>query len=48
MSMQSPMPLGSSGVLAVSSSSDISEVWNDGVYPVHVMSFVLNLALKVG
>ena len=48
MGMHNPMPLGSSGVIAVSSSSDISEGWADGVCPVHVISAGLSLALTVG
>ena len=48
MGMHNPMPLGSSGVLDVSSSSDISEGWNDGVCPVNVLSMGLSLYLIVG
>ena len=46
--MQNPMPPVTSGVLAVSSSSDISEVWTDGVCPVHVLAMVLSLDIKFG
>ena len=48
MGINNPMPLISSGVLAVSSSYAISEGWTDGVYPVHVLSMGLSLALTVG
>ena len=48
MGMHSPMPLGYSGVSAVSSSYDISGVWTDGLCTFHVMSMVLSLDLIVG
>ena len=48
MGMHNPMPLGPAGVLSVSSSSDTSEGWNDGVCPVHVLAMSLSLAIKVG
>ena len=48
MGIHNPIPLGSYGDLAVSSSSGISEVWTDGVCPVHVLSMSFSLALTVG
>ena len=48
MRMHISMPLGSSGVSAVSLSSDISESWTDGVCPVHVLKMVFLLDLTVG
>ena len=43
-----PMPLGFSGISAFSSSSDISEGWNDGVCRIHVLLMGLYLSLTVG
>ena len=48
MGMKNTIPLGSSGVPAVSLSYDISEGCNDGVCTFHVLSMGLSLALKVG
>ena len=48
MGMHNPMPLGSYGFPAVSSSSDILEGCTDGVCPVHVLPMGLSLALTVG
>ena len=48
MGIQNTMPLGSSGVLAVSLSYDISEVWTDGVCRVHVILMGFCLALIFG
>ena len=48
MGMHNPVPPSLSGVIAVSSSSDISEGCTDGVYPAHVLSMGLSLALTVG
>ena len=47
MGMHSPMPLVSSGVSYVSSSSYISEGWTDGICTVHVLSMGLYLDLTV-
>ena len=41
MGIHDPMPPGSYGVIAVSSSSDNTEGWTDGVFPVHVLSNML-------
>ena len=48
MGMHNPMPLGSYGLPAVSSSSDILEGCTDGVCPVHVLPMGFSLALTVG
>ena len=48
MGMHNTMHPGPSGMIAVYSSSDISESWTDGVCPVHVLSMGLSLALTVG
>ena len=48
MGMHNPMPLGSYGFPAVSSSSDILEGCTDGVCPVHVLKMVFLLDLTVG
>ena len=48
MNMYNPMHLGFSGVLAVSSSSDISEGWTYGVCIINVLSMGFSLDLTVG
>ena len=48
MVMHNPLTPGTSSVLAVYSSSDISEGWTYGVFPVHVLSMGLSLAITVG
>ena len=47
MGIHSPMPLGSSGVSAVPSSSDISEDFTDKLFTVHVMSMGLSFDITV-